>query len=466
MAVRLFRHHVPLPFVLLALVEGLAFLAAPYLAVWLLDVPLSWQVNVEDPIWPRALVFAAVTGLCMFAVGLYNPRQRFSFGDQLARSLVGIVATVVALAVLAFLLPVTAYGRGVLLLAALLALVGAMLIRWVFQGKVDQDRFKRRVLVYGAGRHAMNVAALRRRSDQRGFALVGFVPAVGDTDLLVPADKRLQLSGSLCELCLQHEVDEIVVAIDDRRLGFPMHDLLECRLDGIDVIELVSFLERETGKVKLDVLNPSWMIFSEGFRRSRLHALLERSCDLSAGLLLLLVAWPLMLLTALAIKLEDGPRARVLYRQVRVGQHGRPFHLMKFRSMAEDAEHDGRARWAEKNDPRSTRVGAFIRKVRIDELPQVFNVLRGQMSFVGPRPERPEFVGQLEQKIPFYRERHNLKPGITGWAQLCYPYGSSEADAREKLQYDLYYVKNHTLLFYLAILAQTVEVVVWGKGAR
>jgi exopolysaccharide biosynthesis polyprenyl glycosylphosphotransferase len=214
------------------------------------------------------------------------------------------------------------------------------------------------------------------------------------------------------------------------------------------------------------VLNPSWMIFSEGFRQGRVNSLLERAFDIVASVVLLVIAAPVMVLTAIAIKIEDGLRASVLYRQTRVGQYGRPFRLMKFRSMREDAERDGKPQWAQKNDSRVTRVGSFIRLTRIDELPQILCVLRGDMSFVGPRPERPEFVAQLNERIPYYRERHSIKPGITGWAQLCYPYGSSEQDAAEKLQYDLFYVKNHSPLFYLAILIQTVEVIVWGKGAR
>jgi sugar transferase (PEP-CTERM system associated) len=245
-----------------------------------------------------------------------------------------------------------------------------------------------------------------------------------------------------------------------------MDQLLECRLEGVEIIELVTFLERETGKVRLDVLNPSWMIFSEGFRQGRVHGSLERAFDIAASHVLLAAALPLMILTVLAIKLTEGPRASIFYRQVRVGQYGRPFKLLKFRSMREDAERDGKAQWAQKNDSRVTKIGSFIRLTRIDELPQILNVLRGEMSFVGPRPERPEFVDQLNEKIPYYRERHSIKPGITGWAQLCYPYGSSEQDATEKLQYDLFYVKNHSLLFYLAILVQTVEVIVWRKGAR
>jgi lipopolysaccharide/colanic/teichoic acid biosynthesis glycosyltransferase len=206
-------------------------------------------------------------------------------------------------------------------------------------------------------------------------------------------------------------------------------------------------------------------MFASGFRRNSWQSQLERLVDVFASLLLLAVTWPVMILTVLAIKLEDGLSAPVLYRQVRVGERGQTFQLLKFRSMREDAERDG-ARWAVANDTRVTRVGRVIRKLRIDELPQILNVLGGQMSLVGPRPERPEFVSHLDRTIPFYCERHTIKPGITGWAQLCYPYGSDETDAAEKLQYDLFYVKNRTMLFYLAILLQTVEVVLCGKGAR
>jgi len=253
--------------------------------------------------------------------------------------------------------------------------------------------------------------------------------------------------------------------MDDRRRNFPLGELLECRLDGIEIIELVTFLERETGKVHIDVLNPSWLIFGAGFRRDALRRSSERIFDVVASTLLLLGAAPIMLLTALAIIIESGPRAPVFYRQRRVGFRGSEFEVVKFRSMAVDAEKNG-AVWATDNDSRVTRVGTVIRKLRIDELPQILNVLKGDMSFVGPRPERPEFVAQLSESIPYYNERHWVKPGITGWAQLCYPYGASERDAIEKLQYDLYYVKNHSLLFDFMVLAQTAEVVLLGKGAR
>jgi sugar transferase (PEP-CTERM system associated) len=283
---------------------------------------------------------------------------------------------------------------------------------------------------------------------------------------VVPADRLVAGDRSLSATAHALEVDEIVMAMDDRRQQFPLKELLDCRLKGIDVVELASFLERETGKVYLDILIPSWMIFGDGFRRDFIRRYSERAFDIVASLVLLMVTLPVMLLTMLAIKLEEGIRAPLLYGQPRVGCAGKVFRVMKFRSMRLDAESDGRARWAKANDDRVTRVGRFIRKVRIDELPQLFNVLGGQMSFVGPRPERPEFVGQLSETIPYYDIRHAVKPGITGWAQLCYPYGASEQDALEKLQYDLYYVKNHSLVVDVLILLQTVEVILFNKGAR
>ena len=262
---------------------------------------------------------------------------------------------------------------------------------------VDEDLFKRRVLVYGAGRRAGSIARLRRRSDRRGFVVVGYLAAAGDAPSEIRRDRQAA-ARPICSACAPTQrVDEIVVAMDDRRQQFPMDQLLECRLEGVEIVELVSFLERETGKVRLDILNPSWMIFSEGFRQGRIHATLERMFDIVASLVLLVLAAPLMLLTALAIKLIEGPRATIFYRQVRVGQYGKPFRLLKFRSMSEDAEADGKAQWAQKNDSRVTRIGAFIRLTRIDELPQILNVLRGEMSFVGPRPERPEFVARAQR---------------------------------------------------------------------
>ncbi|HKE95389.1 MAG TPA: TIGR03013 family XrtA/PEP-CTERM system glycosyltransferase [Povalibacter sp.] len=468
MAIRIFQHYWQLPLALLAFVEASVFFLAAYFALLFgLDPSLPRGAgSIVSLVYPQALLFAGVMFLCMTAMGLYNARQRSRLAGLLARMVASVVAAIMLIAVIFYLVPTLQMGRAALLFAGFVAFFGAAVVRIIFDRIADEVVFKRRVLVYGAGKRALSIARLRRRSDRRGFVTVGYIPADGDDVEGVPESEIVRASESLLDACRRLRVDEIVVAMDDRRRQFPMDQLLECRLDGLEIIELISFLERETGKVRLDVLNPSWMIFSEGFRQGRINGSLERTFDVIASLLLLMVALPVMILTALAIKLSEGLRASIFYRQVRVGQYGRAFKLLKFRSMREDAERDGQAQWAQKNDNRVTPVGSFIRMTRIDELPQILNVLRGEMSFVGPRPERPEFVAQLNERIPYYRERHSIKPGITGWAQLCYPYGSSEQDAAEKLQYDLFYVKNHSLLFYLAIILQTVEVVVWGKGAR
>jgi len=416
------------------------------------------------PIWYRAALFSAIMLLCLLALGLYSARQRARAGGIVVRMAIAVTVGIMLTVLAFYVVPSLTLGRGVLALAAIGSVAGLIIVRVVFSRVVDESIFKRRVLVFGTGRNAEPIARLRRRSDRRGFSVAGFVRPDGE-EVAVPAGQVIDPTGSLAATCARLDVDEVIVAMNDRRREFPILELLECRLAGIDVTDLLTFLERETGCVRIDVLNPSWMIFGEGFRRSSLRLLSARVVDVVASGLIVIVTLPVMLLTVLAIKLEDGLRAPVFYGQTRVGLNGSTFRVLKFRSMRIDAERNG-AQWAVKGDSRVTRVGSFIRKTRIDEIPQILCVLRGHMSFVGPRPERPEFVAEFSQKIPYYQQRHCVKPGITGWAQLCYPYGSSEKDAVEKLQYDLYYIKNNTLLFDLAILLQTVEVVVMGQGAR
>lgn len=452
----------------LSAVEAMVFFAAVYGAViarFGTDLAPDTIAELRGALWPRALLFSAIMMVCFLAFGLYSLRQRARLAGLALRVAVALLAGFVITATLFYFVPVLVLGGGVVALAAIGGLCGVTVSRVIFSHVVDENLFKRRVLVYGAGESAAAIAGLRRRADRRGFVLTGFVPAHRN-ERAVALDRIVDPGESLVGLCERLGVVEVVVAMDDRRNGFPIAELLKCRLAGIDVTELLTFLERETGRVRLDVLNPAWLIFGEGFRRDPLRLINSRFLDVTGSLAVLALTLPIILLTALALKLQDGWSAPVLYRQRRVGLGGRPFNVLKFRSMCVDAERDGRPQWAQRRDPRVTRVGSFIRKTRIDELPQIFNVLRGQMSLVGPRPERPEFVSELAERIPYYLERHCVKPGITGWAQLCYPYGSSEQDSLEKLQYDLYYVKNGSLLFDLAILLQTAEVVVMGKGAR
>jgi sugar transferase (PEP-CTERM system associated) len=401
----------------------------------------------------------------MVATGLYNERQTFNLAGLVTRIVVSTAGGTLVIAIVAALIPEVSFGRDALTLAALLVIAGSLACQFIVSKLAGELVFKKRILVYGAGRRAASLMQNQAAGNLGGYKAVGFVPTVCDEPSAVSTERRVELRGSLLDYCRAHEVLEIVVAMDDSSADFPFEGLLECRQAGIAVSDLTEFLERETGQVRIDLVHPNWMVSSDGFERNSLHSQIERVVDVLASLALLAVSWPFMLLTVMAIKLEEGWAAPVIYRQVRVGERGQPFRLFKFRSMRVDAERDG-ARWAATNDDRVTRVGRVIRKLRIDELPQIINVLNGEMSLVGPRPERPEFVSQLNTKIPLYGERHAIKPGVTGWAQLCYPYGSNEKDAAEKLQYDLFYVKNRTLLFYLAILVQTVEVILWGKGAR
>jgi sugar transferase (PEP-CTERM system associated) len=385
----------------------------------------------------------------------------------LMRTIGGFVAATMVMAVIFYIMPELHLWRGIYFYTVLTAFTANLISRSLFTSLTDLDQFKSRVLVYGAGQAASTItSSMRRKSDRQGFNIVGFV-RVPEEESRIEGERVINLRQPLAEYVKQTEIDQIVVAMDDKRTQLPMDELFQCRVSGVKVMDLPSFFEQEAGKILVDFVTPGWMTFAvNGFSASKASMMAKRWFDLLAAFLLLMFAWPFMLLTALAIWIEDGIGSPIFYRQERVGQHGRLFKVIKFRSMTVDAEGDGRARWATSNDSRVTRVGAFIRKTRIDELPQILNVLVGHMAFIGPRPERPEFVQQLAETIPYYEARHCVKPGITGWAQLCYPYGASEQDAKQKLQFDLYYVKNHSIFLDFMITLTTVEVVLFGKGAR
>jgi sugar transferase (PEP-CTERM system associated) len=346
----------------------------------------------------------------------------------------------------------------------IVGLTGTVLVRSAFHKWKNLDVFKSRVLVLGTGSRVMKLAEYAQRNSNH--QVIGYI-ALQPSKHYVPLQQVLPMApeDSLLSVIEKYEIDQIVVAVRDRRGGgFPVRQLLECKMKGVKVTELPTFFEREYRQVMLESLNPSWMLLGDGFRQSALRNIMKRLFDLTVSGALLLLTLPIMLVAALWIYLESG--LPVLYRQERVGQGGRIFTLFKLRSMKSDAEGDGTPRWARANDVRTTLVGRFIRKFRVDELPQIFNVFQGDMSFVGPRPERPFFVDRLAKQIPFYALRHSAKPGITGWAQVRYHYGASVDDAIEKLQHDLYYVKNHCTFLDIMILIATVEVVLWGKGAR
>jgi sugar transferase (PEP-CTERM system associated) len=462
--IRIFRHYVPRTLVLLGVSEAVILLLSVY-------VGISFNLMEFNPtdkllvggVWPKALVYSLVMLMSLAGVGLYQRGLRDDFRGRVFRIGVAFLLGVLFLAALQAMNRQVFIGHVAFTAALVCSVLGVLLFRALVYRYSDSNMFKRRVLILGTGTLASQVEQLRRRSDWQDMLLIGFVHVRGEP-IDVHESKVLYIRTSLLQLALEHHADEIVVAIEERRHNFPLGQILDCKMSGVQVVDLLGFFEQATGRLKLDAMNPSSLIFSDGFIQAVLKGYAHRALDVALSAGMLAVVWPVMVATAAAIWLES--RGPVLYRQVRVGRNNRHFQILKFRSMTVDAEKGGEAQWATTNDARVTRIGTFLRKSRLDELPQLINVLRGDMSFVGPRPERPEFVEQLAQRIPYYDLRHRVNPGITGWAQICYPYGASDDDAKEKLQYDLYYIKNYSLFLDLMILIQTAQVILWGKGAR
>ena len=460
--IRFFRHYIPVSMVLLTLVEFLVF---SYLSVFTAGrygtaaFPIH-GIGGEFKPW----LFASILALMNSTFGLYDWEWTKGLRSMLLRTAGSLVACAAILSLGASLLP-DAFPSGAEFLAAIfMAFFTSVLIRLLFMEWDKTDLFKKRILILGAGSRAAKIESLIETGEAQGLHIVGYLP-LGASHHYVSHDRVVPDQGTLFQVATHHKVEEIVVAVRERRGGgLPMSELLECKLRGLHILDLPSFFERQTGILPLEAINASWMIFSEGFTTGSFRDVVKRLFDLLVSGSFLALFMPLMLLTALLIRLES--RGPVFYTQERIGQFGKVFTIYKFRSMFTDAEKDGLPVWARVNDDRTTRVGRFIRRTRIDELPQVLNVFLGHMSFVGPRPERPYFVDDLAAQIPYYPARHSVKPGITGWAQVRFPYGASVEDAMNKLQYDLYYVKNHSLFLDLMILLQTTQVVVLGKGVR
>lgn len=460
--IRLFKHYIPHAVLLLGLLDFALLVVASELAWQVRAV----QIGMDPGIWSdRTLPLfgsAAVVWTAMIAVGVYGPYALRSLRFAGARLLVAISLGIIALAVIDFVLPGNTFWRSTLLYAMGFAILVLLADRLLLNSFIGSSAFRRRVMVLGAGDRAERLRELGERPES-GFAIVSFI-AMSEPERVVDEAITRDAIHDLGRFVENLGVSEVVLALQERRNSLPLNDLLRIKTKGVHVNDFSSFLERETGRVDLDTVNPSWMIFSDGFSSGRMFSsALKRVFDIAASLILLTLTLPIILIFAMIVKIDSkGP---AFFQQKRVGLYGETFHLIKLRSMRTDAEKDG-AKWASENDPRVTRVGKFIRKVRIDELPQTWSVLKGNMSFVGPRPEVPEFVDDLQEQIPFYGERHMVKPGITGWAQINYPYGASTEDSRKKLEYDLYYAKNYTPFLDFVILLQTVRVILWPEGAR
>ncbi len=460
--VRVFKHYVPVALLLLGALELLVIVLSIYAGIFAryviaADMPWGFVRYLDE-----TLTFACVLGVAMFAMGLYQREFIRDMRTTFIRLATSFTVAFLVLSLVFYVIPDFKIWRSALAIAVVLAMAGILTTRFVVMRATGIDRLKRRILVLGAGARAARIEAIEK-DGHASFVSVGYLPIDGDNAMVDP-ERVVARVDLLAAFVRQQGVDEIVVAAEDRRGNLPNESLLECKLNGVVITDYAAFWEREAGLVDLEALNPSWLIYSDGFGIGRLEAIAKRLFDVAMSLALLLFTLPLLVMTAVAIRLESP--GSVLYRQERLGRGGRPFRLLKFRSMHDDAEADGVPQWAAADDPRVTRVGALIRKTRIDELPQILNVLRGDMSFVGPRPERPYFVEELGKVIPFYDARHRVKPGITGWAQLSYSYGASVEDARRKLEYDLYYLKNFSIFFDLIILVQTIRVVLWPGSVR
>jgi sugar transferase (PEP-CTERM system associated) len=461
--IRLFKHYVPHAVLFLALVDICLLIAAGEVAWVFRARQIGMTVDYIGNRLPQLTTFALSVEVAAMAVGVYGPDALQSLRFAIARLLVAVSLGVIFQSVMAFTMPGMTLWRSNSLYAMILAFVFLAASRAILGSLIGGEAFKRRLLILGAGKRAQRIKDLEAKPGA-GFVIVGYI-AMSENKRAIPEAIDRQAIYNLSDYVVKLGTSEVVLALEERRNAIPLDDLLRIKTTGVHVNDMSTFLERETGRVDLDSVNPSWLIFSDGFSSGRrLSGFAKRLFDILASSLLLAVTAPVILLFAILVKLEsNGP---AFYRQVRVGLFGQPYNIYKLRSMRSDAETEGKAVWAAKNDSRITRIGKFIRMVRIDELPQTWNVLCGEMSFVGPRPERPEFVAELETQLSYYAERHMVKPGITGWAQVNYPYGASIDDARHKLEYDLYYAKNYTPFLDLLILMQTVRVVLWPEGAR
>ena len=451
----------------LIIVEQILFVGALMLAVHLNGEYkiVDFFVVSDGFLFFYAVIFALLNQLSALALGLYNSKLRESFRGIFRRMLMCVSVGFCATTLINPLYGLYHLPIELLAIASSLSVFLISSFRY-FTFKVDFFGFgKRNILVLGAGHRASIIERrMRRDVDRQDFSVHGFVIMEGDSPDGIQRETLINLSESLVEYTLAHNIDEIVVANDERRNNLPVDELFACKIRGIEIIDILDFIERETGQIAVNLIYPSWVIYSNGFAsNNHLRNTLDWIFNAGMALVLLLLTWPVMLITALCMKITEGFNAPIFYKQERVGLDGEPFNMIKFRSMHLDAEKYG-AQMASENDNRITKVGQYLRKYRIDELPQIWNVLHGNMGFVGPRPERPQFVQSLIKNIPYYNERHNVKPGLTGWAQLKYPYGATEADSLEKLKYDLYYIKHRSFLLDLLILIRTVEIVLFGKG--
>jgi sugar transferase (PEP-CTERM system associated) len=464
MILKIFHQYIPFRKLAFVFLEGFFVIGMVYVGAFL---RFYWEGPTSlgyEALFLKALLIAVIAQLCLYYFDLYDLRIFKSNFELTIRLLQSLGVASIVLAFLYYLFPDLIIGRGVFFIS--LSFIAAMIVSWrlLYNGIVKTKKLDQRVLIVGCGSFAQLIARMIKEREDSGFKVIGFInEGLNGTGGPIMDPSVLGSRSQLVELVEKEKVDRIIVALDERRGKFPDVELLGCKMKGIGVEDGNDFFENLTGRLLVESLTPSFLIFSEGFNSSRLSRSIKRAMELLVSFVGMIVLLPFFLIISVLIKFEDG--GTIFYKQERVGENGKIFNLLKFRSMIENAEVNGPV-WSQEHDTRVTRIGRWIRKCRLDEIPQMINVLKGDMSFIGPRPERPVFVEQLKQKIPYYGLRSSVKPGITGWAQIRYPYGASEEDALEKLKYDLYYLKNLSILFDIRVLFETIKVVLFGKGAR
>jgi sugar transferase (PEP-CTERM system associated) len=450
------RMHIPLT---LIIGDVLLSVLARYVG-WFLRFGEIEILDVQD--FQRLAIFILVVISVSYIAELYNVGKYLEGIGLLTRIVFGLVVSFAALTAFYYMLQITKLERGVFTFAIGVFGVAQFLWHSIYRKLINSSAFTSRVVVLGTGPLARKIGELIIATNHQNV-LAGYVNLSGES-LQVPVDALVHSGNGLISALQENKVQKLIVSLSERRGVFPVQDVLDCKFCGIDVIDAPTFYEELTGKLLIENTTPSWFIFSNGFKLKTSTKFIKRIEDIVLSLIGLIITIPFLPLIALIIKIDS--RGPVFFKQVRVGELNTHFELYKLRTMRQDAESSTGAVWAQKNDPRVTRFGNFLRKMRIDELPQLYNVLRGDMGFLGPRPERPEFVSELKKVIPYYAERHFVKPGVTGWAQIRYPYGASVEDAIEKLRYDLYYIKNVSILLDMHIIVETIKVMLFGKGAR
>ena len=464
--IRLFRQYVSPRKIIFIIGEGiLIFLAVTLASFFLLGRDIGIE-GILEMFWPKVLLVSIITQLSLYLNDLYEFKIMDSSIDLASRLIQSIGITSITLAIIYFLWPDVIIGRWIFFASLIVLLLFLVSWRLLYSQVIRRKLFAEKAIILGSGELARDMLHEIESRKDLSYDIVCAIANEKNQDM---KDQFRDMSvhygfDNICNLAEAENVKSVIVALDEKRGILPYEELLKCKVKGMDIIDGESFYERITGKLLVEKINPSWLIFADGFVKSKVSRAVKRLVGLLISTLMLVLLSPLLLLVAIAIKL-DSPGA-ALFSQERVGEYGKTYTLHKFRSMRADAEKESGPVWASKEDPRVTRMGKIIRKLRIDELPQLWNVFKGNMSFVGPRPERPVFVEKLKKIIPYYNERLSVKPGVTGWAQIKYPYGASEEDALQKLKYDLYYIKNMSLVMDLIVIFHTAKIVLLGRGAR